>query len=194
MNSGVERRHEGSPVAARALIAAYAARAPSAEQAETARRMLAFIDAHPDCLWRTCLEGHLTGSAWVIDRARRKTLLTHHRKLGKWLQLGGHADGEEDLAAVALREAREESGLADVRLASPEIYDLDAHAIPARGSEPAHIHYDVRFLCEASSEAPLQVSDESHALAWLELDAVVQLNPEESLLRMVRRTPPAGST
>jgi 8-oxo-dGTP pyrophosphatase MutT (NUDIX family) len=151
--------------------------------------MLAFIDAHPDCLWRTCLEGHLTGSAWVIDRARRKTLLTHHRKLGKWLQLGGHADGEEDLAAVALREAREESGLADVRLASPEIYDLDAHTIPARGSEPAHIHFDVRFLCEASSEAPLHVSDESHALAWLDLDAVVQLNPEESLLRMVRRTP-----
>ena len=192
MSSGADAS-TGSPAGARALIAAYAVRAPSAEQAETARRMLAFIDAHPDCLWRTCRDGHLTGSAWVVDPARRRTLLTHHRKLGKWLQLGGHADGEEDLAAVALREAREESGLADVRLATPEIFDLDAHGIPARGQEPAHIHFDVRFLCEASADAPLAVSDESHALAWLDLAEVSRLNPEESLLRMVRRTPPAAS-
>jgi hypothetical protein len=71
--------------------------------------------------------------------------------------------------------------------------DYDAHGIPARGQEPAHIHFDVRFLCEASADAPLAVSDESHALAWLDLDAVSRLNPEESLLRMVRRTPPAAS-
>ncbi len=170
------------------MIAAYAVRAPSAEQAETARRMLAFIDAHPDCLWRTCRDGHLTGSAWVVDPARRRTLLTHHRKLGKWLQLGGHADGEPDLLAVALQEAREESGLGRIRAVDTAIFDLDRHWIPERKGEPAHWHYDLRFMIEADPAEPLTISSESKDLAWVAVDEVTALNPEESMARMVRKT------
>ena len=94
---------------------------------------------------RACFDdGHITGSAWVVDPAGSRLLLTHHRKLGKWLQLGGHSDGEPDTLAVALREAREESGLR-VRPISNAVLDIDIHTIPALKGEPAHLHYDVRF-------------------------------------------------
>ena len=147
-----------------------------------------FMAMHPDCLWRTCLEGHLTASAWIVDPARTRTLLTHHRKLDRWLQLGGHVDGEADLAAAAMREAQEESGLARLRWVSAEVFDVDRHRIPARGAEPEHWHFDVRFLIEADPAEPLQISSESKDLAWVRLEDVARLNPEESLLRMVRKT------
>ena len=122
-------------------------------------------------------------------RTGGRVLLTHHRKLDRWLQLGGHVDGEADLAAAALREAREESGLARLRLVSPEIFDVDRHRIPARGAEPEHWHFDVRFLIEADPAEPLAVSsDESKDLAWVRLEEVARLNPDESLARMVRKT------
>jgi 8-oxo-dGTP pyrophosphatase MutT (NUDIX family) len=146
-----------------------------------------FIAAHPDCLWRTCREGHLTASAWIVDAARTRTLLTHHRKLDRWFQLGGHVDGEADLAVAALREAREESGLTRLRLVTPEIFDVDRHRIPVRGNEPEHWHYDVRFLIEADPAEPLGISEESKALAWVRLEDVAGLNPSESLARMVRK-------
>jgi 8-oxo-dGTP pyrophosphatase MutT (NUDIX family) len=147
-----------------------------------------FIAAHPDCLWRTCRDGHLTASAWIVDAARQRTLLTHHHKLDRWLQLGGHVDGDHDLAAAALREAREESGLTKLRLVSPEIFDVDRHRIPARGQEPEHWHFDVRFLIEADPAEPLAISSESKDLAWVALAEVARLNPSESLARMVRKT------
>ena len=147
-----------------------------------------FLAAHPDCLWRTCLEGHLTASAWIVDPARERTLLTHHRKLDRWLQLGGHVDGEADLAMAAWREAREESGLTRLRLVTPEIFDVDRHRIPARGAEPEHWHYDVRFLIEADPTEALALSHESKELAWVRLEEVGRLNAEESLARMVRKT------
>lgn len=149
---------------------------------------IAFIEQHPDCLQRSQLLGHLTGSAWIIDPERRRTLLTHHRKLDLWLQLGGHADGDPDLLEVALREAREESGLTEVRVVSAELFDVDRHRIPARAHVPEHWHFDLRFLLEADPAAPLTVTDESHDLAWVELDQVASLNPEESMARMVRKT------
>ncbi len=130
----------------------------------------------------------MTGSAWIVDCERTHALLTHHRKLDKWLQLGGHADGDPDILRVALREAREESSLEAIRPVSEEIFDVDIHAIPARGGEPAHFHYDVRFLLEADRAAALAVSEESRSLAWVPLDRVAELNGEESVLRMVRKT------
>jgi len=147
-----------------------------------------FMAAHPDCLWRTCLAGHLTASAWIVDPPRERTLLTHHHKLDRWLQLGGHVDGEADLAAAAMREAREESGLTRLHLVSPEIFDVDRHRIPARGAEPEHWHFDVRFLIEADPAEPLAISSESKDLAWVALAEVSRLNPSESLARMVRKT------
>lgn len=147
-----------------------------------------FVQAYADCLLRSCVPGHLTGSAWILSPDRRKVLLTHHHKLDKWLQLGGHADGDGDLAAVAGREAREESGLAGLRVVSPEIFDLDRHWIPPRKADPGHYHYDLRFLFEADPAEPLAVSSESKALEWVDLAEVATLNPEESIARMVRKT------
>ena len=147
-----------------------------------------FVEEHADCLLRSCVPGHLTGSAWIVSPDRTQTLLTHHLKLDKWLQLGGHADGDCDLLAVALREAREESGLQNVRAVSAKIFDVDRHWIPPRKTDPGHYHYDLRFLIEADPSEPLAISSESKDLAWVQLDRVTALNPEESLARMVRKT------
>lgn len=149
---------------------------------------IAFVETHPDCLLRSCAPGHLTGSAWIVSPDRTRTLLTHHLKLDRWLQLGGHADGDPDLLAVALREAQEESGLARLRVVSTAIFDLDCHWIPARKNEPAHHHYDIRFLLEADPGESLTQSAESKDLAWVELDRVTAFNAEESIGRMVRKT------
>lgn len=150
--------------------------------------VIRFAQTHTDALLRTCGPGHLTGSAWIVSPDRRRTLLTHHHKLDKWLQLGGHADGDGDLLAVALREAREESGLTRLRVVRTDIFDVDRHWIPARKAEPAHHHHDLRFLLEADPDEPLVISSESKDLAWVDLDAVAALNSEESMARMVRKT------
>jgi 8-oxo-dGTP pyrophosphatase MutT (NUDIX family) len=170
------------------LLQAHASRAADAHEAAMVADTIAFVEAHEDCLLRSCEPGHLTGSAWIVSPDRTRTLLTHHHKLDKWLQLGGHADGEGDLLAASLREAREESGLTIVRALSPEIFDVDRHWIPPRKSDPGHYHYDVRFLFEADPAEPLAITSESKALAWVQLERVSSLNPEESMARMVRKT------
>lgn len=171
-----------------ARLRRHAVRAEPGGETAMLAEFFPFMAAHPDCLWRTCRAGHLTASAWIVDAARTRTLLTHHGKLGRWLQPGGHVDGEPDLAAAALREAREESGLTRLRLVSEEIFDVDRHRIPAHGPEPEHWHHDVRFLVEADPVEPLKISGESKELAWVSLDEVTRLNTEESLARMVRKT------
>lgn len=159
-----------------------------ANEAAMTADTIRFVEAHEDCFLRSCLIGHLTGSAWVVDSARTQVVLTHHRKLDRWLQLGGHADGDPDLLAVALREAQEEAGLKRLRVLAAAPLDVDRHRIPARGETPEHWHYDLRFLIEADPAEPLVVSDESHDVAWVALAEVARLNPSESMLRMVRKT------
>ncbi len=171
-----------------ALLRRHEARVEAGHEATMLAEYFPFIAAHPDCLLRSCLAGHLTASAWVVDTARSRVLLTHHRKLDLWVQLGGHADGEADLLTAALREVQEESGLTRVRPVSAEIFDVDRHRIPARKTEPEHWHFDVRFLIEADGSEPVVVSDESHDVAWVSLAEATRLNPEESIARMVRKT------
>ena len=142
------------------------------------------MSAHADAAERTRASEHLTGSAWLVSKDGERVLLTHHRKLNRWLQPGGHADGDSDLARVALREAEEESGLRDL-IVEPAIFDLDRHEIPARGDEPAHWHYDVRYVVHATGSEDFVVSEESHALAWGEIAQIVADSAaDESLRRM----------
>jgi len=157
-----------------------------AADAAQARRLADFVRREPACFERSCPEGHITGSAWLVDDAGRRVLLTHHRKLNRWLQLGGHADGHADVLTVALREAREESGIDAIAVESPEIFDLDVHPIPAREGEPAHLHFDVRFAFRAGNDLFL-VGGESHDLAWVDIDRISERSTEPSLLRMAEK-------
>lgn len=167
-----------------ASLDAYFERHP--EEHHTIRQLRAFVERERGCFERTTLEGHITGSAWVVDEQRTSTLLTHHRKLNRWLQLGGHADGNVHVWQVALREAQEESGIDDCVLLSRDIFDIDIHVIPARGDDPEHLHYDVRY-CVLASHRTYAVSEESHDLAWVALDEIEQYTTEESMLRMARK-------
>lgn len=147
-----------------------------------------FVARTADCFERSSPSGHVTGSAWVVDRALESVLLTHHRKLGRWLQLGGHADGDGDIRRVALREAREESGLWNIVLARDAIYDVDVHEIPARRDEPAHLHYDIRFAFYADRLAVPVPSEESHEVAWIPLRQLAEFGADESVLRLSAKT------
>ncbi len=163
----------------------YAARHPENMAAE---RVLHFIREEPACFCRSHAAGHITGSAWLLDSQGEKTLLTLHRKLGRWLQLGGHADGDADTLRVALREAEEESGISGITAVETEIFDVDVHEIPARptAGEPAHLHYDIRYLLQAPHNE-YRVSLESEELAWFSPEELQAQKPEESLLRMLRQ-------
>ena len=174
------------------LLREHLPRAADPHEAALTAKIVRFVVAHADCLERTCAPGHLTGSAWIVDPARRRVVLVDHRKLDRWLQPGGHADGDPDLLAVARREAREETGLTRLRSVSPDVFDADRHWIPPRGETPGHWHHDVRFLLEADPTEPLVVSDESHDVRWVDLAGVASLNAEEALLRMVRKTAVGG--
>ncbi len=168
-----------------ALLARFGVR--DAENIEAARLFESFVHEHADCARRELQVGHLTGSAWLVSADGERVLLTHHRKLNRWLQLGGHADGDTDLAAVALREAEEESGLTDLSV-EPEIFDLDRHWIPERGHEPGHWHYDMRFVVRANGSEEFAISEESLALAWKDIPAIAaDAEADESLRRMAQR-------
>ena len=152
-------------------------------------KMLSFLINQSSVFSRNNFIGHFTGSAWVVSPDRSKVLLTHHKKLNKWLQLGGHSDGEENLLEVAVREAKEESGLKGFKILSEYIFDLDIHKIPQFSDEPPHFHYDVRFLLQADPEKePIIVNHESHSLAWVPIHKIFSLNPETSIKRMVLKT------
>lgn len=160
------------------------------QQEECARKLAEFVRSTPDCFERSHSAGHITGSAWILSPDGGKSLLTLHRRLGRWLQPGGHADGESDTLSVALREAREESGIAALIPLSEDIFDVDIHAIPASAArqEPEHLHYDVRYLLRAMHER-FTVSSESIALGWFTLEEVETLEPapDESVLRLARK-------
>lgn len=164
------------------LLAAIADYAPSCpDEAATIERFQAFVRAHADCFERSQSAGHITASALILSPDGKHALLMHHRKLNRWLQPGGHADGDCDTARVASREVSEETGLAGFVCRAP-IFDLDVHPIPARGDEPAHFHFDVRHLVHADNLA-IVGNHESLALRWFSLEEIAAFE-EESLRRM----------
>ncbi len=134
--------------------------------------------------------GHVTASAWIVDENQLFTLLTRHKKLQRWLQLGGHVEPTDaNITAAALREAREESNNLPIKVIDKVIFSIDVHEIPARGDFPAHLHYDIRFLMQANIFHALAHNiAESEDLLWVELEEVEQYNDSESVLRMVRKT------
>jgi 8-oxo-dGTP pyrophosphatase MutT (NUDIX family) len=161
--------------------------ASDAAEEEMKQHMVRFVRSHPDCFERTLEVGHVTGSAWITDESGSQVLMVHHAKLDRWLQPGGHCDGDHDVLGVALREAWEETG-ATVTPFRKGIFDVDIHVIPARKQEPAHLHYDVRYWLKADPAQRLLLTAESKDLRWVPIDEVVALTDEESVLRMVRKT------
>ena len=154
-------------------------------EAATADRFADFVRGHRRCFHRDCLPGHVTASAWLVDPGGGRALLTHHRKLNRWLQPGGHCDGDPDTLRTALREAAEESGLT-VEACSDAPLDIDIHAIPARAAEPAHYHFDVRYALQAKSN-DFVVGEESHALAWVGFADLGDYTREASIARMLAK-------
>lgn len=165
------------------------------EQA-TVTRIVQLVEGRADCFERTCRPGHITGAAWVVSADQRQVALVHHRKLDRWLQPGGHADGDGDVVNVAWREATEELGLAHLTVVETGgtlvPLDVDVHDIPARYDaqgnlvEDAHQHYDIRFLFIAGDQS-LEVSDESHDVQWFDEAGVRSLTDERSVLRLMEK-------
>jgi len=165
------------------LLADYRQRYPG--ETDMVDRYRRFVESHHDCFERSQLSGHVTGSALILDSSGKRLLLTHHRKLDRWLQPGGHADGEHNVLRVALAEAEEESGLQRIEPLSTALLDVDIHPIPERGDEPRHFHYDCRFLLRSAGSDDYVVSDESHDLAWVSIDRIEDYTSETSILRMI---------
>lgn len=151
------------------------------------QQMIALLDSCADCFRRDTFPAHFTGSAFVVSSDGVRGLLHHHRKLDRWLQFGGHCDGEEDVLSVARREAYEESGISGLIVASARPFDLDIHEIPALGNEPTHFHYDVRYVLIAPENAELRASPESKELRWFTGEEMKEWSLEPGLLRLIER-------
>jgi 8-oxo-dGTP pyrophosphatase MutT (NUDIX family) len=150
-----------------------------------------FIDilSIPNAYKRSLLDRHLTASAWIMHPHDSRVLLLHHVKLARWLQPGGHADGEENLYRVALKEANEETGLFQLKLLGKSFFDLDIHRIPERSGVPAHDHYDVRFAFVAKDYDQIQKNHESNTVQWIDCERVSEITDNElSITRMLYKS------
>ncbi len=154
----------------------------------TAEKILTLLTDVERCYHRDCYSpGHITASSWLVNSRHTHVLLTHHKKLNKWLQLGGHTDGNEDTLQSATREAQEESGILDFTPQSSDIFDIDVHTIPARGDEPEHDHFDIRYAFSCNGDERYSISDESHAIEWVPIHDLETYTKETSMLRMAAK-------
>ncbi|MFE3070316.1 NUDIX hydrolase [Streptomyces sp. NPDC059247] len=153
-------------------------------QPELRELYLGHLAEHPDGMYKPCGAGHLTGSALVVDPSRRRVLLTLHKKLGLWLQMGGHCEpGDLSMEAVALREGAEESGIDGLTLLPGGPVRLDRHPIPA----PCHWHLDVQYAALAPAGAAERISEESLDLRWFAYDEVAEV-ADTSVVRLLEGT------
>lgn len=149
-------------------------------------RFIDFVNTNHDCFERSLLIGHITASGFIYDERTQKILLIHHKKLDKWLQPGGHCDGDKDTLGVAIKEVFEETGVM-IENIGQSIFDLDIHTIPERKDIPEHEHFDVRYLFFADSTKPLVQNHETNQLMWIRIADLEKYTTEESLLRMKRK-------
>ena len=157
------------------------------EEEEARRAMVELLGTGLDCFSRECFPAHFTGSALVVRADGLQALLNHHRKLGRWMQFGGHCDDGESALEAAQREALEESGIPGLILASPRPFDLDIHRIPARGNQPEHWHYDVRFVLIAPEGAEARASPESVEVRWFSPEQMDALELDAGTRRLLRK-------
>lgn len=163
---------------------------PFDQEEENYRKItLNFIANTKDCTNRQSPDGHITASAWVLSPNRTAALLIHHKKLNRWLQLGGHVENDQSIQDAACREAQEESGIIDLQLIDKGLFDIDIHLIPARKNYPSHYHYDCRFIFQ-STTLRFVVNDESHNLAWVSIAEITEEVADKSIIRMARKTQP----
>ena len=157
------------------------------EEQACRRKMIELLDSCPNCFSRDAYPAHFTGSALVVSFDGARALLHHHRKLDRWLQMGGHCDGEEDVLSVAQREASEESGISGLVVASARPFDLDIHEIPAFKGEPPHMHYDVRYVLIAPEGAEIRISSESNELRWFTGEELKGCSLDPGLRRLIEK-------
>jgi 8-oxo-dGTP pyrophosphatase MutT (NUDIX family) len=164
-------------------------RAADALESRHQEAIAALLTASPDAFSRSHFTpGHITASCFIVDEARGALLLHHHRRLDRWLQMGGHVEADEAPAAAALREGSEESGLHDLEILVDDIFDLDVHVIPAGKGEPEHRHFDVRYVARTASPGAVVIDrNESNDVAWVPLDRAEALMNEAASSRVIRK-------
>lgn len=160
---------------------------PKENELLTKARILDFVEKNPNCFETSNPIGHITGSSWLVNKNRDKVLLLHHAKLNIWVQPGGHADGESDILAVALREAQEESGIIAIEAVSDKIFDIDIHTIPTYKDVKEHLHFDIRFLLRVTDDSLAKKSVESNELGWFDMSLDKLPTNEPSVLRMLNK-------
>lgn len=151
------------------------------------KEIISFIQHHEKCFERSLDIGHITASAWLLNKNKTHVLLMHHAKLNKWVQLGGHCDGNPDVLEVAIKEAQEESGINTIVPLSPTIFDIDIHLIPANSREKEHYHYDVRFLLQVTSNEHIIQNAESKELRWIDNNYNELPTDSPSVARMFKK-------
>ena len=174
----------------RDMIRAYA---PYNEQEAADKALiLDFLDKNPDAFFRTNLLAHMTASAWVVNPARDRVLMVYHRIYDSWSWTGGHADGDEELARVALREVREETGVRSARLLSEDIFSLESLTVDGHEKHgayvPSHLHLNVTYLLEADDTDPLTVcAEENSGVRWFGLQEALRVSSEPWFVQRIYR-------
>lgn len=157
------------------------------DEQDALKKIIHFLNSDDNCFSRTNLKGHITAGALVIDN-NCNILLNHHKKLNKWLHFGGHSDGDPNSLNVAKREVAEECGLTDFDDLQGKIFDVDVHLIPENISknEPAHYHYDIRFLFITNNKE-FHISNESINIKWADIEESQMLITNPATLRMIKK-------
>lgn len=167
------------------LLSQYQGQAP--EEIQYKDQIVHFVLNNTDCFERTLAIGHITASAWLLNHDRTHVLLMHHAQLNRWVQLGGHCDGNPDVLSVAVKEAQEESGIAAIKPVHEHIFDLDVHLIPENDREKVHYHYDIRFLLQVTDNIPFKRNSESKELRWISKSRDCFPDRSVSLMRMYNK-------